>query len=51
MVPRWGVLHCIQDILNNRYTGSVFVRMGASGHVFVQHYMDLMFALLEKDAH
>ena len=45
MVPRWGVLHCVQDILNNRYAGSVFVRMGASGHLFNQHYMDAMFPL------
>ena len=51
MVPRWGVLHCIQDILNNRYAGSVFVRMGASGHMFNQHYMDAMFPLPEKDTH
>ena len=45
MVPRWGVLHCVQDILDNRYAGSVFVRMGASGHLFNQHYMDAMFPL------
>ena len=45
MVPRWGVLHCVQDTLDNRYAGSVFVRMGASGHLFNQHYMDAMFPL------
>ncbi len=45
MVGRWGVLHCTQDILNNRYAGSVFVRMGASGHLFNQHYMDAIFPL------
>lgn len=45
MVARWGVLHCTQDILNNRYAGSVFVRMGASGHLFNQHYMDSIFPL------
>ncbi len=50
MVPRWGVLHCVQDVLNNRYAGSVFVRMGASGHLFNQHYMDPMFPLSEKEA-
>ena len=49
MVPRWGVLHCVQDILNNRYAGSVFVRMGASGHLFNQHYMDAMFPLKGPD--
>lgn len=31
MVPRWGVLHSVQDVLDIRYAGSVFVRMGASG--------------------
>ena len=31
LVPRWGVLHSVQDVLNTRYAGSVFVRMGASG--------------------
>ena len=43
MIPRWGVLHCVQDVLNTRYAGSVFVRVGASGHMFNQHYMDAMF--------
>lgn len=31
IVPRWGVLHSVQDVLNTRYAGSIFVRMGASG--------------------
>ncbi len=31
LVPRWGVLHSVQDVLNTRYAGSIFVRMGASG--------------------
>lgn len=31
LVPRWGVLHSVQDVLNARYAGSVFVRMGSSG--------------------
>ena len=31
IVPRWGVLHSVQDVLQTRYAGSVFVRMGASG--------------------
>ena len=48
MVPRWGVLHCVEDILDNRYAGSVFVRMGASGHLFNQHYMDAMIPLPDK---
>ena len=51
MVPRWGVLHCTQDVLNNRYAGSVFVRLGASGHMYNQHYMDAMFPLSNKEQH
>ncbi len=51
MVPRWGVLHCTKDIVNNRYAGSVFVREGASGHMFNQHYMDAMFPFPEKSTH
>lgn len=31
IVPRWGVLHSVHDLLDTRYAGSVFVRMGASG--------------------
>ena len=31
IVPRWGVLHSVHDVLNTRYAGSIFVRMGASG--------------------
>ena len=31
LVPRWGVLHSVQDVLKTRYAGSIFVRMGASG--------------------
>ena len=49
MVPRWGVLHSTHNILSNRYAGSVFVRMGASGHMFNQHYMDAMFRYLEPE--
>ena len=45
MVPRWGVLHNITEVLNNRYCGTVFVRMDATGHMFNQHYMDVMFPL------
>jgi len=45
MIPRWGVLHCVREILENRYAGSVFVRIGASGHFLNQHYLDPMFPL------
>ena len=31
LVPRWGVLHSVQDVLDTRYAGSIFVRTGASG--------------------
>ena len=44
LVPRWGVLHSTQNILSNRYSGSVFVRMRASGHMFVLHYLQPMFS-------
>ena len=47
MVPRWGVLYSTREILSNRYAGAVFVRIGASGHMFNQHYMDAMFPLTE----
>lgn len=43
MVPRWGVLHCARDIQAERYAGRVFVRIGASGHMFNQHYLRPMF--------
>ena len=33
------------EVLDNRYSGKVFVRMGATGHLFNQHYMDPMFPL------
>ena len=31
LVPKWGVLHSVQDVLDARYAGSIFVRLGASG--------------------
>lgn len=45
MVPRWGVLYNVIQILDNRFSGRIFVRMGASGHMFNQHYLDAMFPL------
>lgn len=44
IVPRWGVLHSVQDVIDIRYAGSVFVQMGASGHMLIQHYLDPMFS-------
>ncbi|KAL9610406.1 MAG: hypothetical protein Q9167_004889 [Letrouitia subvulpina] len=49
MVPRWGVLYSIKHLLNNRYAGTVFVHLGASGHFFVQHYLDRLFPLSSVD--
>ena len=45
MVPRWGVMYSVEKILQRRYSGKVFVRKEASGHMFNQHYMDPMFPL------
>lgn len=44
-----GVLHCVRSILNNRYSGNVFVRMRASGHLFNQHYMEPMFPGIQQE--
>lgn len=49
MVPRWGVLYSIKHILNNRYAGRVFIHLGASGHLFIQHYLDTLFPPLSVD--
>ncbi|KAL8823813.1 MAG: hypothetical protein Q9191_005530 [Dirinaria sp. TL-2023a] len=43
MIARWGPLYNITTVLDNRYCGRVFVRMGATGHLFNQHYLDAMF--------
>lgn len=45
MITRWGVLYNVREILDNQYCGKVFVRMGASGHLFNQHYLDPIFPL------
>ncbi|KAI9881295.1 MAG: hypothetical protein M1830_005581 [Pleopsidium flavum] len=45
MITRWGVLYNTREILDNRYCGEIFVRMGASGHMFNQHYLNPMFSL------
>ncbi len=39
IVPRWGVLHSVHDVLKTRYAGSIFVRMGASG--MLESFIDL----------
>ncbi|KAI4136326.1 MAG: hypothetical protein LQ341_005679, partial [Variospora aurantia] len=43
MVPRWGILYGVKSLLTNRYAGNVFVRTGAMGHMFVDHYLDPIF--------
>ena len=45
MVSRWGALHNVTQVLDNRYSGTVFVRIGATGHLFNQHYLAIMFPL------
>ncbi|KAL9024242.1 MAG: hypothetical protein Q9196_006659 [Gyalolechia fulgens] len=45
MIPRWGVLYAIKNLVFNRYAGKVYVRMGATGHMFVDHYLDPIFPL------
>ncbi|KAL8678644.1 MAG: hypothetical protein Q9224_007100, partial [Gallowayella concinna] len=50
MVPRWGVLYAVSNLLNNRYAGNVFIRAGASGHMFVDHYLDPIFPLSGPNA-
>lgn len=40
LVPRWGVLHSVQDVLDTRYAGSIFVRTGASG-TFIYPFQNL----------
>ncbi|KAL9602754.1 MAG: hypothetical protein Q9219_001597 [cf. Caloplaca sp. 3 TL-2023] len=48
MVPRWGVLYAIKSLLTNRYAGKVFIRMGATGHMFVDHYLNPIFPVPTK---
>lgn len=48
MLARWGVLHGTTEVLNNRYSGAVFVRLGKAGHVFNQHYLSVMFPLAAR---
>lgn len=39
------MLHNTRNVLDNRYSGSVFVRAGATGHMLIQHYLDVMFPI------
>lgn len=42
-MARWGALRGTTEVLDNRYSGAVFVRLGKSGHMFNQHYLSAMF--------
>ncbi|KAL9109945.1 MAG: hypothetical protein Q9227_005468 [Pyrenula ochraceoflavens] len=45
LVTRWGVLYSVQNLVDNRFCGQVFVHQGASGHMLNQHYLSVMFPL------
>ncbi|KAG5302032.1 hypothetical protein I7I48_02231 [Histoplasma ohiense] len=44
IVPQWGVLYNVR-LTKTRYSGKVFIRKGATGHMFNQHYLNNMFPL------
>ncbi|PGG96703.1 hypothetical protein GX51_07702 [Blastomyces parvus] len=44
IVPRWGVMYNVR-LAKTRYSGRVFIRNGATGHMFNQHYLDNIFPL------
>ncbi|KAK2779439.1 hypothetical protein FQN52_002453 [Onygenales sp. PD_12] len=48
IVPRWGVLWNIRDV-HTRYSGKVFIRNHATGHMFNQHYLANIFPLRTDD--
>ncbi|KAI4217385.1 MAG: hypothetical protein LQ349_009061 [Xanthoria aureola] len=48
MVPRWGVLYATCKLLTNRYAGNVFIRDKATGHMFVDHYLDPIFPITKR---
>lgn len=39
------MLYNVRDVLDNRFSGQVFVHMGTSGHMLNQHYLAHMFPL------
>lgn len=47
-VTRWGILYNVCDVLDNRFAGSIFIRMGASGHMLNQHYLGPMFPIAHQ---
>lgn len=47
LVPRWGVLYHILLSTGSTYSGRVFVHEHASGHLFDEHYLAVMFPLLK----
>lgn len=50
MVTRWGILYNVCDVLDNRFAGSIFIRMGATGHMLNQHYLGPMFPKAHQEA-
>ncbi|KAF2761238.1 hypothetical protein EJ05DRAFT_257368 [Pseudovirgaria hyperparasitica] len=47
LVPRWGVKYSTSESPNQRYAGRVFINRNATGHLFDEHYLDIMFPLRE----
>lgn len=47
-VTRWGILYNVRAILENRFAGKIFIRLGATGHMMNQHYLDFMFPIPEE---
>lgn len=50
LIPRWGVLYHADRAASKDYSGRVFVRLGASGHLIDQHYIEAMFGPLDRKA-
>ncbi|EEH19670.2 hypothetical protein PABG_01929 [Paracoccidioides brasiliensis Pb03] len=48
LVPRWGVMYNVR-CSRTRYCGKVFIRNGATGHMFNQHYLSNIFPLDNPD--
>ncbi len=43
IVPRWGVLYHARRKSEDAYSGTVLVHENATGHLFDQHYLEVMF--------
>ncbi|PGH13713.1 hypothetical protein AJ80_06218 [Polytolypa hystricis UAMH7299] len=49
IVPRWGILYNIRPTVESRFSGRIFVRKNATGHMFNQHYLNNMFPVSPAD--